>query len=123
MTLDELVTRMRALGFLVHIETMGNVARVAIGKLVATRGNRIDGARGPWTVDLDVELPPEVDGPSPYIRIEGTSITFAFYPRAPGPPQPYEKELSSIDELHAELMHFYFDPDSPMSSEPGFVPA
>jgi hypothetical protein len=30
--------------------------------------------------------------------------------------------LQTIDELYEELLHYWFDPDSPMSKEEGFIP-
>jgi hypothetical protein len=64
---------------------------------------------------------PEVDGPGPYVQIEDGRITFAFVMTAPGPADPYEKQLTSIEELYEEILHFYFDDDSPMAREEGFV--
>jgi hypothetical protein len=121
MTLDELVTRLRSLGFVADHETMGDVTRVVVAKLAATAGNRIEGSRGPCMWDPSARPLPIVDGPTPFIAIEGGRITFAFSYRIPGPPNPYTKQLTSIEDLFAELIHFYFDPDSPMASEPGFV--
>jgi hypothetical protein len=120
--LDELLLRLRALGFLCHVETYEGLSKVAIGKLPSTPGNRLMGYRGPWMMDdpMGDDLP-EADGPSPNINVTRDGITFGFGIRVPGPPN-YWRELSSIDELYEELLHYWFDADSPMATEEGFIP-
>lgn len=122
-TLDQLVARFRSLGFLCSVETEGSLTLVMTGKLPSTEGNRLAGYRGPWLIDDPMgENLPEADGPSPGITIKDGIITFGFGLRAPGPTEPYERRFTTIDELYEELLHYWFDPDSPMSTEEGFIP-
>jgi hypothetical protein len=114
--LDSLVARLREQGLLSYVESLDGAARMLVFKLAAIPGNSIPDYRAPFMDDG-----PECDGPSPDIKIEDGVITFATGTRAPGPTDAYQKELTSLDELYQELVHYYFDPDSPMSAEPGFV--
>jgi hypothetical protein len=113
---EELAARLRGVGLLCHVQSFDKTARIIVGKLGSIPGNSIPGYRGAFMGDG-----PECDGPSPYIKIEDGVITFATGTRVPGPPDAYQKELTTLDELYEELVHYYFDPDSPMSAEPGFV--
>jgi hypothetical protein len=117
MTLDDLLSRLHALGFVTALDSLDEITRVLVAKRVGTPGHAIEGERSLWIDDVT-----EVDGPSPHIQFEGGRITFEFHGGLiPGPPDSYEKQLTSIDELYEEILHLYFDDDSPMAKEPGFV--
>lgn len=121
MTLEDLVVRLNELGFVCHAETYGGITKLVVAKRAATPGNRLSGHRGPWMEEDATGAIPEVDGPSPHINIEEGAIDFHFGIRVPGPPDQYWRELNTIDELYEELLHYWFDADSPMSREDGFI--
>lgn len=122
MTIDDLIAKLRQLGLLSYRASFEGITKLVIEKLATTPGNRLEGYRSRWSGD-EVDGTPEVDGPSPHIMVEGDEITFDFCLRVPGlRDQMYEKKLGSLEALYEELLHFWFDPDSPMSKEDGFIP-
>ncbi len=63
----------------------------------------------------------EVDLPGLLVQIDGDEIEVSFSVRVPGPDDAYSRVFRTIDELYEELLHFWFDVDSPMSAEEGFI--
>jgi hypothetical protein len=121
LSIDDLISKLRQLGFLCHLASFDGFSKLLVEKPVTTPGNHIEGCRSWWSGD-EIDGSPEIDGPSPHIMIEGGEISFDFFRRVPGGSDAYEKKLRSIDELYEELLHFWFDADSPMSKEEGFIP-
>lgn len=124
MTIADLVTRLQALGFLCqvdHFQEEGET-RLIVRKLRSTPGNHIEG--GITTCDLEengVKKTLDVDGVAPIIWIRPDGIEYfvsAAIPRSPG---AYEKVLHDPSDVYEELLHYFFDADSPMSVEDNFV--
>lgn len=120
MTLEALVDRMRALGFMCVVHTYEGVTKMGVWLLPSTPGNRIPRARTSWLESME-SAPIEVDGPGLDVTIMDGVIYVSFAYRIPGPPEMYRRELRTYEELYEELLHFWFDADSPMSAEEGFV--
>lgn len=122
MTIDELKRRLEPIGFLVYIEELEGVLRVLVSKLAHAPGHRLAGDDKESGVDGPTAPPVVVNGPSPFIKIEHGVIDYSVTAAVPSSPGAYSRPIDDLDELYEEILHYYFDADSPMSKEPGFVP-
>jgi hypothetical protein len=130
MTIDELAKRLESLGFLCDVDRFEEgETRLIVNKLHSTPGNHIRGniamyypdghdrsgrPRGPG-----VEL--NATGPVVWFRPDGIQffVCVTIGGRSPG---AYEKTFREPDEVYEELLHYFFDADSPMRLENDFVP-
>lgn len=125
MTFDDVVSRLRALGFACIADDLGdNRKRAKVGKLVGTPGNRCGGEVIGFSVDEDDGRVTdyEVYRPCPMIWERDGRYEFEANEGVPTSPGAYIKILATAEELYEEVVHYFFDATSRMRLEDGFVP-
>jgi hypothetical protein len=132
MTIDQLARRLEALGFLCGVDHFedDHSTRLIVRKLRSTPGNHVANyvvgyhPNGYDRSGRGKEPLVELDGAAPIIWFRKDVIEYSagvviLGGRAPG---AYEKTFHTADEVYEELLHYFFDADSPMRLENDFVP-
>jgi hypothetical protein len=131
MTIQELAARLESLGFLCQIDRFDDdgETRLMIHKYRATPGNHLVGnVLGYHPNGYDRQGRAR----EPHVELDGVGATIWFREdtiewsaglvilggRSPG---AYEKEFREPAEVYEEVLHYFFDEDSRMSLEEGFV--
>jgi hypothetical protein len=124
MTIQELVSRLERLGFLCQVNHFAedDETRLIVRKLRSTPGNHLQGNVVTCDLQEDGVLKTiDLDGVAPMIWFRPDGIEYfvsATIPRSRG---AYEKTFRDPAEVYEEVLHYFFDADSPMSVEVGFV--
>lgn len=131
MTFQELVARLESLGLVCFVDHFEDDAatRIMVNKPRTMPGNRLSG----HVVEY---YPNGYDrfgrGREPLVALDGVSTMIWFrrdgvewwagLPMAGGrSPGTYEKRFTEPAQVYEEVLHYFFDPDSPMGLEEGFV--
>jgi hypothetical protein len=125
MTIRELRDTLHALGFIsAHDILDGGRERLVIAKLATTPGHRLAKAPMQWPIsEAGMRTIHLIDDPMPVIRLNADEIRFTASCGVPSSPGAYATSPGSLDEVLEEILHYFYDPDSRMTLEPGFEAA
>ncbi len=124
MTIQELLTRLRAIGFVCYVDHFkdGGETRLIVNKLSSTPGNRIEGNTVKANFEEDGAIETfDVDDVAPIVWFRSDHIHYFVSAAIPLSRGAYEKTFRDAAEVYEELLHYFFDADSPMRVEHDFV--
>jgi hypothetical protein len=123
-TVEELVQRLETVGFVCFVDKFDNdkESRLIVRKPNSIPGNHIVGNVIQYDREVNGRVSTiQLDGVAPIIWFRPDHIHYFVTATTPRSRGAYEKWFANPAEVYDEVIHYFFDADSPMHVELGFV--